>query len=162
VEQIAAHLGHGKPLPLKILQQVIVKTEEVPLFVEERLKMLLESELVREEQNLYMLAGPLSLLAIPATLQDSLMARLDRLNRARERVSVTTAEAVPFISQGLQMLPHAVLDFPKLSAAIAVVGCQRDVGITPEFGAPVLSVDVHMSRLTAIIRVKVEAIRTRL
>jgi hypothetical protein len=39
-----------------------------------------------------------------------------------------------------------------------VIGCQHDVGIKPEFGALVFSVYVHMSQLTAIIRVKVEAI----
>ena len=57
------------------------------------------------------------------------------------------------------MLTHDALDVTSLSAAIAVIGCQCDVGIKPEFGAPVLSVDVHMSRLTTIIRVKVEALR---
>src|SRR2546428_3788288 len=74
------------------------------------------------------------------------------------RMSVTTADCVPFISQGLQMLTHHALDFTKLSAAIAVVCCQRDVGIKPEFGAPVLAVDVHQklalrfSRSTCICR----------
>jgi hypothetical protein len=58
------------------------------------------------------------------------------------------------------MPTHHALDVTHLSAAIAVVCCQRDVGIKPEYDAPVLLVDVHMARLTAIIRVKVEAIRT--
>jgi hypothetical protein len=64
------------------------------------------------------------------------------------------------MAQILQMLAHDALNFAELSTAIPVIGCQGDVGIEPEFGTPVLAVDVHVSRLTAIIRVKVEAIWT--
>jgi predicted ATPase len=66
------------------VQQVVAKTDGVPLFVEELLKMILESGLLREEAERYVLAGPLPPLAIPATLQDSLMARLDRLAPVKE------------------------------------------------------------------------------
>jgi predicted ATPase len=51
----------------------------VPLFVEELTKMVLESGLLQEHDERYELTGPLPPLAIPATLHDSLMARLDRL-----------------------------------------------------------------------------------
>ena len=64
------------------------KTDGVPLFVEELTKMLLESDLLREEKERYVLTGPLSSVAIPTTLQDSLMARLDRLPRVREVAQV--------------------------------------------------------------------------
>src|SRR5262249_29852576 len=50
-----------------------------PLFVEELVKMVLESGLLQEREERYELTGPLPPLAIPATLHDSLMARLDRL-----------------------------------------------------------------------------------
>jgi predicted ATPase len=73
----------GKPLPAEVLAQVIAKTDGVPLFVEELVKMILESGLIREEANRYVLTGPLPPLAIPVTVQDSLMARLDRLTSAR-------------------------------------------------------------------------------
>jgi predicted ATPase len=62
----------------------LAKTDGVPLFIEELLKMILESGLVREEEGRYVLTGPLSPLAIPSTLQDSLTARLDRLATVRE------------------------------------------------------------------------------
>ena len=79
----AAQLVHGvtggKSLPTEILTQIVVKTDGVPLFVEELTKTVLESGLLREVEDTYELAGPLPPLAIPATLQDSLMARLDRL-----------------------------------------------------------------------------------
>jgi class 3 adenylate cyclase/predicted ATPase len=83
VDTMVRQLTGGKPLPAEVLAQVIAKTDGVPLFVEELVKMILESGLVREEADRYALTGPLPPLAIPATLQDSLMARLDRLAAAR-------------------------------------------------------------------------------
>ncbi len=74
----------GKALPLDVLQQVVAKTDGVPLFVEELTKMVLESGLLREQEDRYELLGPLPPLAIPATLQDSLMARLDRLAAVKD------------------------------------------------------------------------------
>lgn len=69
----------GKALPPEVQQQLVANTNGVPLFVEELTKMVLESGLVKEaEGGAYALAGPLPPLAIPATLYDSLMARLDR------------------------------------------------------------------------------------
>ena len=84
VEQIVAHLTHGKTLPGEVLEQVIAKTDGVPLFVEELIKMVLEAGLMHEAEDQYVLTGQLPPLAIPATLQDSLMARLDRLGTARQ------------------------------------------------------------------------------
>jgi class 3 adenylate cyclase/predicted ATPase len=77
-------LTGGKALPPEVVQQIVAKTDGVPLFVEELTKMVLESGLVREQHGRYELTGPLPPLAIPTTLQDSLMARLDRLSTVRE------------------------------------------------------------------------------
>jgi predicted ATPase len=74
-----AQVTGGKALPPEVLQHVVTKTDGVPLFVEELTKMVLESGLLREHQGHYALTGPLPPLAIPTTLHDSLMARLDRL-----------------------------------------------------------------------------------
>src|SRR5262249_9166670 len=77
----------GKALPSEVRQQIVAKTDGVPLFVEELTKMVLESGLVREEHGRYVRAhGDTAIppLAIPSTLQDSLMARLDRLSMVRE------------------------------------------------------------------------------
>jgi class 3 adenylate cyclase len=80
----AAELTHqvaqGKSLPAQVMAEVVSKTDGVPLFIEELTKMLLESALLEERQDHYALTGPLPPLAIPNTLQDSLMARLDRLS----------------------------------------------------------------------------------
>ena len=79
----AAELSHqvaqGKSLPPQVLAEVVAKTDGIPLFIEELTKMLLESGLIEERPDHYALSGPLPPLAIPNTLQDSLMARLDRL-----------------------------------------------------------------------------------
>jgi predicted ATPase/class 3 adenylate cyclase len=74
----------GKGLPQEVTQQIANKTDGVPLFVEELTKMVVESGLVREAGGRYELNGPLPPLAIPSTLQDSLMARLDRLASVRD------------------------------------------------------------------------------
>src|SRR4029453_3692783 len=84
VELLIVQAMRGKPLPAEVVQQVVAKTDGVPLFVEELLKMVVEAGLVREEADHYVLNGPLPPLAIPATLQDSLMARLDRLAPVKE------------------------------------------------------------------------------
>ena len=80
VEQVSG----GKALPAAVLQQIVSKTDGVPLFVEELTKMVLESGWLRAVDNHYEVSGPLPSLVIPSTLQDSLMARLDRLAPVRE------------------------------------------------------------------------------
>jgi predicted ATPase len=66
------------------MDQIIAKTDGVPLFVEELTKTLLESGLLREESDAWVLSGPIQELAIPATLHDSLLARLERLPSVKE------------------------------------------------------------------------------
>ena len=77
--EMTGRVAHGKALPAEVVEQVVAKTDGVPLFVEELTKMVLESGLLQEREERYELTGPLPPLAIPATLHDSLMARLDRL-----------------------------------------------------------------------------------
>ena len=77
--EMTDRVAHGKALPPEVVEQVVAKTDGVPLFVEELTKMVLESGLLQEREERYELTGPLPPLAIPTTLHDSLMARLDRL-----------------------------------------------------------------------------------
>ena len=74
----------GKPLPRQVVDQIVAKTDGVPLFIEELTKTVVESGLMAETEHGYRLVGTVTEIAIPATLQDSLMARLDRLARVRE------------------------------------------------------------------------------
>jgi predicted ATPase len=77
--ELTGRVAHGKALPPEVIEQVVAKTDGVPLFVEELTKMMLESGMLQEQAERYVLTGPLPPLAIPTTLHDSLMARLDRL-----------------------------------------------------------------------------------
>jgi predicted ATPase len=83
VEQIVTGVTDGKTLPAAVLQQIMAKTDGVPLFVEELTKAILESGQLVAVDGHYELIGSFSTLAIPATLHDSLMARLDRLVTAK-------------------------------------------------------------------------------
>ena len=84
-------LSAGKALPATVLDQIVAKTDGVPLFVEELTRAVLETNLLRDEGDHYALAGPLPPMAIPTTLQESLLARLDRLAPAREVAQVAAA-----------------------------------------------------------------------
>jgi predicted ATPase/class 3 adenylate cyclase len=77
--EMISRVAHGKTMPAEVVEQVVAKTDGVPLFVEELTKMVLESSLLQEREERYELNGLLPPLAIPTTLHDSLMARLDRL-----------------------------------------------------------------------------------
>jgi predicted ATPase/class 3 adenylate cyclase len=83
ISQLVLQVTGGKPLPAEVLDQIIKKTDGVPLFVEELTKTVLELGLLQDVGERYELIGPLTPLAIPATVHDSLMARLDRLSTAK-------------------------------------------------------------------------------
>jgi predicted ATPase len=100
-------LTGGKALPADVVEQVLAKTDGVPLFVEELVKMILESGLVREDTGHYGLAGPLPPLAIPSTLHDSLMARLDRLSTARDLAQLGAVLGRECSYEFLQEIPQA-------------------------------------------------------
>jgi predicted ATPase len=70
-------------LPDEVVAQIVDRTDGVPLFVEELTKSVLESGLLREEGDRYVLDRALTPFAIPSSLHDSLMARLDRLASVR-------------------------------------------------------------------------------
>jgi class 3 adenylate cyclase len=83
ITQMAEQVAGGKRLPTEIIQQLVDKTDGVPLYVEEMAKTVLESGVLKDTNGQYELAGSIASLSIPATLQDSLMARLDRLVTAK-------------------------------------------------------------------------------
>src|SRR5262249_9687523 len=87
-KRLVENVTGGRTLPDEVMEQVAAKTDGVPLFVEELTKAIIESGVVRAVNSHYELARPLSALAIPATLHDSLMARLDRLGTAKEVAQV--------------------------------------------------------------------------
>ena len=73
-----------KALPDEVIEEIIAKTDGVPLFVEELTRAVLELNLLCEKDGRYIFSGPVRQLAIPPTLTDLLMARLDRMGPFRK------------------------------------------------------------------------------
>jgi TOMM system kinase/cyclase fusion protein len=91
VEAMVHRVTNGKALPAEVLDQIVAKTDGVPLFVEELTKTVLESGLLADAGERYELARPLAALAIPDTLHGSLMARLDRLAPVKATAQIGAA-----------------------------------------------------------------------
>jgi class 3 adenylate cyclase/predicted ATPase len=98
---IVARLAGGKALPEEVLDEIVGRTDGIPLFVEELTKTVLESGLLQDAGDHFELAAPLPPLAIPSTLQDSLMARLDRLAPVKEVAQTAAAIGREFDHQVL-------------------------------------------------------------
>ena len=107
VEAMVAHHATQKLVPSEVVEHIVDKADGVPLYVEELTKTILQSEFLYDEGDRYTLAGSLSELAIPATLQDSLMARLDRVPTVREVAQLGAVLGREFAYEMLQSLaPH--------------------------------------------------------
>jgi class 3 adenylate cyclase/tetratricopeptide (TPR) repeat protein len=83
IEEMVQQVTGGKTLPAEVLRQIVARTDGVPLFVEELTKAVLEANWLQEGEDGYALTGSLPPLSIPATLQDALRARLDRLSEGK-------------------------------------------------------------------------------
>ena len=112
VEQVVG----AKALPAEVSAQIVAKTDGVPLFVEELTKTVLESGLLADAGDRYELSGPLPPLAIPATLHDSLLARLDRLAPVKEVAQIGAAIGREFS----HALLAAVADRPEAELRAAL------------------------------------------
>jgi class 3 adenylate cyclase/predicted ATPase len=88
---LVSRVTGDKPLPAPVLEQIVARADGVPLFVEELTKTVLESGLLADKGDHYELSGPLPPFALPATLHDSLMARLDRLAPVKEVAQIGAA-----------------------------------------------------------------------
>ena len=114
---LVAQIAGGKALPDQVVAEIVDRTDGVPLFVEELTKSVLESGLLREEADRYVLDGPLPPLAIPTTLHASLLARLDRLTSARLVAQIGAAIGRQFSYALLRAVSHLPED--ELQAALA-------------------------------------------
>lgn len=90
IAAMVSDVAGGKSLPEAVLAEIVAKTDGVPLFVEELTKAVLESGALQETERAFVLDGPLHRLAVPASLHDSMMARLDR-HQAQKEVAQTAA-----------------------------------------------------------------------
>jgi class 3 adenylate cyclase/tetratricopeptide (TPR) repeat protein len=83
VEQMIFNLAGGRTLPQPVVDEIFAKTDGFPLFVEDLTRMVMESDLLEERDGAYELVGPFQSLSIPATLYETIMARLARLATAK-------------------------------------------------------------------------------
>ncbi len=124
VEWMTAKVGGGKSLPQEVLDLIIAKADGIPLFVEELTKAVLESGILVETDDSYRISGSLPEQVIPTTLQDSLMARLDRAAPMREVAQVGACIGREF---SLDLLA-TVLGVEKATLA-AALGQLEDAGL---------------------------------
>jgi class 3 adenylate cyclase len=110
---IVATLAGGKALPALLLEQILTKTDGVPLFVEELTKSILESGELTEARDRYEYGGSARAITIPATLRDSLMARLDRFMPVKEIAQIGAVIGREFgyeLLAAVAPMPQARLD----------------------------------------------------
>jgi tetratricopeptide (TPR) repeat protein len=103
----------GKALPAALLEQILTKTDGVPLFVEELTKAILESGELKDAGDRYEYVGSAHSMTIPATLRDSLMARLDRFMPVKEIAQIGAAIGREFsheLISAVAPMPQAQLD----------------------------------------------------
>jgi class 3 adenylate cyclase len=112
IESLANRLAGGRMLPPEVVDHVVQKTDGVPLFVEEMTKAVLGSNVLRAEGDRYTLSGPLSAISIPASLHESLMARLDRLPTVREVAQLGAVLGREFAYEMLRAI--SAIDEPRL------------------------------------------------
>jgi class 3 adenylate cyclase len=113
IERVTA----GKTLPNEVMDQILARTDGVPLFVEELTKTVLETGLLQERDDHYVLDRPLPSMAIPTTLHASLMARLDRLATVREVAQIGAVVGREFSHELLSAV--AGLPAERLEQALA-------------------------------------------
>lgn len=131
--EIIRSMARGKSLPEELVEDILAKTDGIPLFVEEVTKSVLESDSVRETDDAFELTVPIDSLAVPATLQDSLMARLDRQQSAKDIAQVAACIGREFATGLLRAI--SALDEPELKRALDEL-CEAEVisrrGVEPE------------------------------
>ena len=133
--QIIRRVAGNKALPAEAIKYIISKTDGIPLFLEELTKSMIESEMLVEKGNRYDLSAPLHTLGVPATIQDSLTARLDRLSDAKpvaqlaatigREFSYDIIESIPGrhqrnLKSQLERLVHAGILYQKGTAPNAI------------------------------------------
>jgi class 3 adenylate cyclase/predicted ATPase len=130
---MVTRLAGGKALPVDLFDQILGKTDGVPLFVEELTNSILESADLRDAGDRWEYAGRAGSLAIPLTLRDSLMARLDRFTPVKEIAQIGSAIGREF-SYGLiaAVAPHSGPALDQALAQLTQSGLAFQQGTPPD------------------------------
>jgi class 3 adenylate cyclase/tetratricopeptide (TPR) repeat protein len=130
---MVSRLAGGKALPADLLEQILDKTDGVPLFVEELTKSILESADLRDAGDRWAYAGRATTLAIPLTLRDSLMARLDRFAPVKEIAQIGAAIGREFSWELIAAAaPHARPELDQALAQLTASGLAFQQGTPPD------------------------------
>lgn len=111
--EIIDRVTDGKRLPSRLVEEIINKADGVPLFVEEVTKSVLESGDLAEEADRYVYTGSSASMTLPATLRDSLMARLDRVPAVKEIAQIGATIGRDFsyeLLAAVSPMPRAALE----------------------------------------------------
>jgi tetratricopeptide (TPR) repeat protein len=133
---IVSGLTRGKPLPEAVEQEILIKTDGVPLYVEELTKSILESGYLTDAGDHYEDAGKRGLVAIPPTLRDSLMARLDRHPTVKQVAQVGAAIGREFSHElltAVSTLPAARLEEALVQLTDSGLAFRRGQGVAASF-----------------------------
>jgi tetratricopeptide (TPR) repeat protein len=131
---LVTRVAGGKELPPAVLEQIMTGSDGVPLFIEELTKSVLESGVLSEREGAYVLAGALPTLAVPTTLQASLVARIDRLAPARTVVQACAALGREFTYPLMRAVTG--LSDPELESQLARL---VESGLVHQRGTPPVS-----------------------
>lgn len=130
---IVSGLAGGKALPAELLGQILAKTDGVPLFVEELTKAILESGALQDAGDHYDYAGAAHSITIPATLRDSLMARLDRFAPVKEIAQIGAAIGREFSYELIAAVaPHTKTELDSALNQLTESGLAFRRGTPPE------------------------------
>ncbi len=129
--RIVLAITQGLALPAEVMAEILARTDGVPLFVEELTKSLLESGYFRKQGESYNLRSSPEQIVIPASLRDSLMARLDRLEEHKEVAQIGACFGREFSFE--LMARVAPLDGGALAIALERI---VDAGLAIQYGAP--------------------------
>lgn len=131
VRSMISGVADGKPMPRDVIDYLVARTDGIPIFVEELTKMVLDSGILRERDQYPGVTEPIPPLTIPTTLQDSLVARLDRLSHVKGVAQLGAALGREFPYGLLQALS------PLREASLQDALCQLvDAEILHQHGAP--------------------------
>jgi class 3 adenylate cyclase/tetratricopeptide (TPR) repeat protein len=120
--ELITHVAGGR-LPEPVLSQLEARSDGVPLFIEELVSGVVSSGVIHQQGERYELRGNLKDLAIPATLQDSLMGRLDRLSASKHVAQQAATLGREFSYELIEAVTD--LDPPALRTALGqLVGAE--------------------------------------
>jgi class 3 adenylate cyclase/tetratricopeptide (TPR) repeat protein len=129
--EFARRVAGGKALPPAVLDQIVHRTDGVPLFIEELTRSILESGVLQEKDGRYLLEAPLLAEAIPSSLQASLLARLDRLAPTRRIAQIGSALGREFSHQLLSLVAGG-----SEAELLGAIGSLIDAGLLSRRGVP--------------------------